>query len=266
MSDPKDERRYSDQEFALILREASELKKVHSERRGSRDGLTLSEMQEIAREAGIDPDLVARAAALAPEHKPSLAARIFGGPAKYRMVGRVPGEVPEEEMGRIVETIREVLRHQGVANKVLDTLEWKTVGETSAVCVNVSARDGETRLEVSVDRSGSGVLTYLFPSLAGFLGTVILASTFQPGTVIDVATLLMVTFGPAAIVARTIFSAGTDKWDELVPRLMNALSSTADRVALPVAGRGGKTEGPRANDASGKAEVQPLSGVGDDGD
>ncbi|MCK5651239.1 MAG: hypothetical protein KAJ42_07675 [Gemmatimonadetes bacterium] len=232
MSDPKDERRYSDQEFALILREASELKKVHSERRGSRDGLTLSEMQEIAREAGIDPDLVARAAALAPEHKLGLAARIFGGPAKYRMVGRVPGEVPEEEMGRIVETIREVLRHQGVANKVLDTLEWKTVGETSAVCVNVSARDGETRLEVSVDRSGSGVLTYLFPSLAGFLGTVILASTFQPGTVIDVATLLMVTFGPAAIVARTIFSAGTDKWDELVPRLMNALSSTADRVAL----------------------------------
>ncbi|MFG1691236.1 hypothetical protein ACGF5M_03600 [Gemmatimonadota bacterium] len=232
MSDPKDERRYSDQEFALILREASELKKVHSERRGSREGLTLSEMREIAREAGMDPDLVSRAAALVPEHKPSLAARIFGGPSKYRMVGRVPGEVPEEEMGRIVETIREVLRHQGVANKVLDTLEWKTVAETSAVCVNVSARDGETRLEVSVDRSGSGILTYFFPTLAGVFGTVILATIFQPGTVIDVATILIATFGSAGIIARSIYSAGTDKWDELDPRLMNALSSTAERVAL----------------------------------
>ena len=232
MSNPKDERRYSDQEFALILREASELKKVRSERGGSRDGLTLAEMREIAREAGMDPDLVSRAAALVPEHRPSLAARIFGGPGKYRMVGRVPGEVPEEEMGRIVETIREVLRHQGVANKVLDTLEWRTVGETSAVCVNVSARDGETRLEVSVDRSGSGVLTYLFPTIAGILGTVILASIYQPNTVIDVATILIATFGSAGIIARSIFSAGTDKWDEIVPRLMNALSSTAERVAL----------------------------------
>jgi hypothetical protein len=232
MSDPKDERRYSDQEFALILREASELKKVHAERRGSREGLTLNQMREIAQEAGIDPDLVARAAALVPEHKLSLAARIFGGPEKYRMVARVPGEVPEEEMGRIVETIREVLRHQGVANKVLDTLEWKTVGETSAVCVNVSARDGETRLEVTVDRSGSGVLTYIFPTMAGILGTVILASIFQPTTVIDIATILIATFGSAGIIARSIFSAGTDKWDELVPRLMNALSSTAETVAL----------------------------------
>jgi hypothetical protein len=232
MPDPKDERRYSDQEFALILREASELKKVRSERRGSRDGLTLTEMQEIAREAGIDPDLVARAAALGPEQKLSLAARIFGGPSKYRVVGRVPGEIPEEEMGRILEAIREVLQHQGVANKVLDTLEWKTVGETSAVCVNVSARDGETRLEVSVDRGGSGVLTYLFPTLAGLLGTVILASIFQPTTAIDVATILFATFGSAGIIARSIFSAGTDKWDEVVPRLMNALTSTAERVAL----------------------------------
>jgi hypothetical protein len=232
MSDPKDERRYSDQEFALILREAGELRKVRSERRGSREGLTLAEMQDIAREAGIDPDLVARAAALVPEHRLSLAARIFGGPGQYRMVGRVPGEIPEEEMGRILETIREVLRHQGVANKVLDTLEWKTVGETSAVCVNVSARDGDTRLEVTVDRTGSGILTYLFPSVAGLLGTVILASIYQPSTVIDVATIVIATFGSAGLLARTIFSAGTDKWNEAVPRLMNALSSTAQRVAL----------------------------------
>ena len=58
-------RRYSDEEFALILRRASEISEVGDARPGG--GLSLSEIQQIAGEAGIDPTAVARAAAGLPE-------------------------------------------------------------------------------------------------------------------------------------------------------------------------------------------------------
>ncbi|MDF1565902.1 MAG: hypothetical protein P1V51_22900 [Deltaproteobacteria bacterium] len=57
------ERRFGEAEIELILQRAVQLE-VISEILGGREheGLTLREVQEIAREAGIDPNLVARAA------------------------------------------------------------------------------------------------------------------------------------------------------------------------------------------------------------
>lgn len=57
-----DSRRFSDEEFALVLRKALELQ----------DGRTL-------------PALVDRAVSLLPDHKLSGAERILGGPTRYRL-------------------------------------------------------------------------------------------------------------------------------------------------------------------------------------
>ena len=69
MSPPDDERRYSDEEFALILRRAVEIEGRPTPEPEAptlplppSDGLTLTEIQEIAGEAGIDPAAVAEAA------------------------------------------------------------------------------------------------------------------------------------------------------------------------------------------------------------
>ena len=57
------ERRFSDKEVALVLRRAIELEEVYplSDLPAAR-GMTLLELQEVPREAGINPSLVTRAA------------------------------------------------------------------------------------------------------------------------------------------------------------------------------------------------------------
>lgn len=53
MSHSDDERRYSDEEFALILKAASEAEATQVAA-APQQGLTLAEIQEIATEVGID--------------------------------------------------------------------------------------------------------------------------------------------------------------------------------------------------------------------
>ena len=65
-----DDRRFSDREFALILRRAAELQESVQEESTS-GGLTLAEIKGIGAAAGIDPELIAQAAnALPPEETP----------------------------------------------------------------------------------------------------------------------------------------------------------------------------------------------------
>jgi hypothetical protein len=62
MSD--DQRVYSDEEFALVLRKATELASRAEPRTPSSAGLTLTEMKAAAAQVGLDPALVERAARL----------------------------------------------------------------------------------------------------------------------------------------------------------------------------------------------------------
>jgi hypothetical protein len=80
------ERRYSDDEFALVLRLASEVKSPGelAPPPPSREGLTLSEMREIAAEVGIHPDRVSRAVALLPPGDESIGVRLLGGHPRHR--------------------------------------------------------------------------------------------------------------------------------------------------------------------------------------
>ncbi|MCJ7629849.1 MAG: hypothetical protein MUO50_15850, partial [Longimicrobiales bacterium] len=140
MSDEgSNKRRYSEEEFALILRKASEiqLSSGNQSARLGTGGLTLEEIRSIATEAGIDPEAVTRAAsvlgAMKWDEKAGLAAAIFGGPGKFHLDCELPGRLPPEEMGRILEQIRRAAEHQGEASEVLGGVEWKTVGELSAI-------------------------------------------------------------------------------------------------------------------------------------
>ena len=56
-----DQRVYSDEEFALILRKAAELASRGESPAASQAGLTLTEMKSAAAQASLDPALVERA-------------------------------------------------------------------------------------------------------------------------------------------------------------------------------------------------------------
>ena len=118
-------RRYTEEEFALILRKAAELQPSDSREpgQGRVSGLTMEEMRSIAQEAGLDPEAVTRAAsllgALEWEEGEGLAVAVFGGPSKYHLKFEIPGHLPSDELGRILAEIRRTWEHQGEVTEVL---------------------------------------------------------------------------------------------------------------------------------------------------
>ncbi len=75
-----DERRYSENEFALILRKAFELQERQpgAGLTDPADGLTLEDIKAVAGEVGLDPALVDRAVADLPTTTTSVGTRMRG--------------------------------------------------------------------------------------------------------------------------------------------------------------------------------------------
>jgi hypothetical protein len=232
-------RRYSEEEFALILRKASEIQESTGEGSGRRGaaGLTLEEIQSIAREAGIDPQAVSRAAALLGslkwEERKGLAAAIFGGPGTYHLSFEIPGRLPPEEYRRVIELIRKTLEHQGEASEVLGGVEWKTVGELSAVNVNISPQGESTSIQIVGDRGPAGGMTFIFPIAGSAILAGALGGTLQPDTALGIGALVGGLLGGGFLFARTLWISSGKKFHRRLARLMDSLSGAVAQAALP---------------------------------
>lgn len=220
-----EEQKYTESEFALILRKAIELQ----ERRGAVDaahGLSLAEIQAIAAEIGLEPGLVEQAASLVPRTGAGKMARLFGGPSVYQMEYSVAGEFPKDDFGKVVDAIRRITGHQGQVTEVLGSLEWQTVGEVSQILVTVSPRDGLTSVKILANRGPAAVLTFVFPGLAGLIGIGIAGAIIEPSTVPGVLSIIVAALGGAFLTSRTIWKATTARFRTRLRELMASLSTT----------------------------------------
>ena len=238
-NDDAKKKRYSEEEFALILRKASEIQVAGGSQSGkaATGGLTLEEIRSIAGEAGIDPEAVTRAAsiigALEWEEKSGLAAAIFGGPDKYHLDCEIPGSLPSEEMGRILEEIRRAAEHQGEASEVLGGVEWKTVGELSAINVNISPRGDSTSVQIVGNRGPAGGITFIFPMMGSAVLVGILGASFEPTSALGIISLVTGTLGAGFLTARTIWSTSSRKFRKRLTRMMDTVSRAVERTTLP---------------------------------
>lgn len=227
-----EEHKYSESEFALILRKAIELQEHHIGV-DTAHGLSLREIQAIASEIGLDPALVERAASLVPRTDEGRLARLFGGPSLYQMEFSAKGEISKEEFGKMIDAIRRVTGHQGQVTEVVGSLEWKTVGEVSQLLVSVSPREGQTIVRIMGDRGPAAVMTFLFPGLAGLIGIGIAGAIIEPSTVPGVLSIIVAAAGGAFLTSRTIWKATTTRFRARLHELMTSLSTTAERALMP---------------------------------
>lgn len=231
-------KRYSEEEFALILRKASEIQMARGTQPGrtGAGGFTLAEIRSIASEAGIDPEAVTRAASLLGtfqwEERPGLAESILGGPSKYHLDCEVPGALPPEEMSRILEQIRRAAEHQGEASEVLGGVEWKTVGEVSAINVNISPRGDSTSIQIVGDRSGAGAIIFTFPMAGAAIMIGVLGATFEPTSVAGIVSLIAGALGGGFMTARTLWATTSRKFRNRLAHLMDTVSGSVEKAAL----------------------------------
>lgn len=231
MSPGDHEPRYSENEFALILRLASE------DRGGPdfpppRTGLTLSEIQGIAGEVGIDPGRVARAAALLPFEGERALMRLVGGRPRYRMERVIPAAVPTGELGRVIDRARRVLDAQGETREVLGGLEWRGSAGSTSVAVSIVPREGETTLQASLDRTESMTGIYAGVGLSATVAVAVTLGRLVFGeTGLGIAAAFLSSFPPGIVLARTLWKRSSDKWRARFVRLMDALASEAEAAA-----------------------------------
>ena len=167
------------------------------------------------------------------DEKSGLAAAIFGGPDKYHLDCEIPGTLPAEVMGRILEEIRRAAEHQGEASEVLGGVEWKTVGELSAINVNISPRGESTSIQIVGNRGPAGGLTFIFPMMGAGVLVGVLGAIFEPTSVAGIVSLVTGTLGAGFLTARTIWSSSTRKFRKRLTRLMDRVSLAVEKTAHP---------------------------------
>ncbi len=213
-----EDRKYTDEQMALILRRVGELQSQREEGRHS-----LAEIQEIARQVGLDASLVPHVAAGVQRRSPVAAA----GSAVVQTVETVlPVRVSPEQMGRLLDAIRRASGAQGASRQVFDTVEWRAGSEHELVDVRVTITPASRGTNVRVQHDGSGALM-----LGGILSTV---PTFIAG--LAAFSLLP---GPGAAVVTTVIAGAAGggflafrRWlsrrgDALVRRVASAVSEEA---------------------------------------
>jgi hypothetical protein len=232
MADPNDERRYSDEEFALILRTASEVT-AGPDPAPAREGLTLSEIQEIAADVGIDPGRVSKAAVLLPAHGDAATLRLLGGPPRLRLEHTVPGVVPPERLGRIIDVVRRALDTQGETREVFGALEWKGSTAVTAAAVSVTPREGETVLQASVNRIEGMMGTLMGIGMGGAFVFSLLGVALLGESGVGIAAGVLTGMSGGFLFARTLWKRSTRKWRGRLLQLMDAMAREAEVAVGP---------------------------------
>jgi len=161
------ERRYTEEELALILNRAAERQEGVQ---ASAPRYTLADVQEIAAGAGIAPSHVASvAASLGDARAPS--GGLLGAPQRFRFEESIDGEVADEVIGELFDVVRRTLGMQGEVTEALGSVEWKSQDAFGSNYVTIARRGGRTTIAVLSTRSDSAAVAWMAGGLGAFFGS-----------------------------------------------------------------------------------------------
>lgn len=249
MTEPLPGRRYNDKEVARIIKQASELQQSDAPGE-SASGLSLAELEQIAREAGIDPAMVRRAAVdLDAQVSVGRPSRFLGAPSSLALERTIDGEVSPDEYDALVAEIQRAVGGMGSASLLGRSLQWTSAGggrhrvSTRTVQVTVAPKNGRTtiRIEEPVGQLAGGLFLGLMGGigmglmpLAGVGGGYLGMSVAGPGFAIAVAIAACGAFlGGTYLLARTIFNRIVSRRGETLQALMSRLVEHVTAAGTP---------------------------------
>jgi len=231
-------RRFADDEVRRILHNAAELQESSpSAHADSGRGLTLSELRQIAEEAGIDPrfvDIAANSEAL-PAKESEI--RWAGAPMNWHLTQSVDVTLREADFERVLLAIRSVMKEQGELNEVFGRMEWSYNDGMGPVIVGVSSREGTTEIDVTSSRSSEAGLFYgLMVPFGGIFGGAVLSSLLGIGGA--AALPLIAASGAVCFVGTRLFWKARSKWwSRRLRSLVERVASMVQEAAAVSAGR-----------------------------
>lgn len=218
------ERRYTDQEVALILRRAMERQDDGTERG---DGLALRDVREIAREIGVDPELVNEVAGQLPLAGGGAEGRWLGEPMRYEL--RLSHDAPStpEQLQDLMMQVRSIMQQQGQVQEVLGALEWKAGTDLDQVAVTARVRGDRTTVQIVADRGGAAAVSSLGFTALGLFSAAVTGSIVEPGVLGGMA---LMTGGAAvgALLGWATWRRGSRLFREKLARLAEGIRRSLD--------------------------------------
>lgn len=163
-------RRFDDDEVSRILERAAEMQHRAPLAPRETSGMTLAELEQVASEAGIDPQHVRDAAAALERDVPALSGgrALLGAPIRLELERVVEGEIAPGAYEAFAETIRHTISSPGYVSTLGKSFEWNSANPQRVLRVTITPRAGRTLIRIE-ERFGN-LVGGLFGGIVGGAG------------------------------------------------------------------------------------------------
>lgn len=232
MSD--DQRVFSDEEFALILRKATELASRSDGPASSSAGLTLAEMKAAAAQVGLDPALVERAARmLTATATATPLERLIGGPTRHDLEARFPIRLDEKRAALLLSAVRisaGLAGSRDAGHSSSMGMSWHDGGDLESLRVTARPEDGGTVVSVVLDRRAPLTVVALFSGMAMFLAVLFAAFALYPEAPALGVGGFIAGIGGVLAVARGYWASSTKRVRERIGGVVDAIDKTLTQL------------------------------------
>lgn len=218
-------RRLTEGQVSRILRLASE----SDEETGvpAAEGVTLLQLAEAAREAGMDPRTVERAAAVVEDPTSTLAVTAFGAPDTRTLRAFVPDRGIPGDRDELIQAVERSLQRRGqLRESGPSRLLWREDHTLGRSAMSMAEGSDGTEVVLEADRAGH----YLGSWFAGVVGWSLLAAFTPLGQLGVAATVLGFLVAPF-LLARPFWIRADRRRRRKLERAMMALLARVDRPA-----------------------------------
>ena len=241
-----DERRFDDERVGEILRRAVELQHRGSVPALRGDGLSKSELERVASEAGIDPAFVRQAIAESGSPSPETeTSKLMGEVRTIEVHGLLEGEVSSDAMDRMIEEVQRTFADTSEPSYTDTSATWTGSSATAStrlsnLMVAITARSGQT--EIRITERLDSLSAVLFGALGIGGGTVGVAISGaigmgEFGSPLIFAAGAVTAVGSIYTLARTLYSRSARKrrreLQRLVARMVEVSISDVKLPAVP---------------------------------
>ena len=219
------DRRFTDREMKLIFQRAGE---ADVSAQGDQ-GHTLAELQEIARQVGLDPADVARAASTI--SAPQASNRWLGAPVRFHASRTLDTKLTDDEIAEIAHRLREATGLHGELRVVPGGAEWRARSAAGLIVVDFTAKGTGTRIDLMIARLDEALLTFMGAEFVGIVTGVAAGIAAVSG--FDIAPLSGVAVGAIAAIGvgwagtRMLWSRAARRWAGRTNALMESITEAA---------------------------------------
>jgi hypothetical protein len=228
-------RQYTDREVQLILQSAVDLQKRADRASDSSGRMSLAQLEQVGREAGLDPELIRRAAAQLDAARGSAQKHPFlGGPTQIVLERVVEVVVDASQFDQFLEVSRAVTREVGEVSAVGRQFGWKGRLDGSKAEVSIAVGDRSITLRVKVDLDDVAVGHFMLKGMlfgigGGLAGSAAAAAILGLGpSGLGVGAVIM---GFGFLWARDGQRRAADRYRMLAGELIDALANRALAIA-----------------------------------